>query len=108
MTSSGAEEYADDNLFTNYEDQDDPPGESLMDARLVNNYKPEIFNGTEAPGSDPQAMPLQRQADQSSLEQETANRQLDIPLTEVMKEFMKNINLIEFCQGKSERHDDYE
>ena len=86
QTSSGAAEYADDSLFTNYEDQDDPPRESLMDSRLVNNYRPEIPNGSEAPESDPQAMPLQRQADQSNVEQETANRQLDIPLTEVIKE----------------------
>ena len=91
QTSSGAEEYADDNLFTNYEDEDDPLRESLMDARLVNNYKPEILNGTEAPEPDPQAMPLQREVDQSSLEQKTVNRQLDIPLTEVIKEFMNTL-----------------
>ena len=66
--SDGSEEYADNNLFANYDDDDESLSESLMDARLVNNYKPEIVNETEAPESDPEAMPLQREADSNNPE----------------------------------------
>ena len=76
---SGAEEYADDNLFTNYEDEDKP----LMDARLVNDYKPQNINETE-----PQVMPLKRNDDQGKLDK-GPNRQMDIPLTEVSYVFMR-------------------
>ena len=87
--SDGSEEYADNDLFASYDDDDEPLSESLMDARLVNNYKPEILNGTEAPESDPEAMPLQREADSNNPEMGTINRQMDIPLTEVSADFMR-------------------
>ena len=83
----GAEEYANDELFSNYEGADEPRNGSLMDARLVNDYKPELINKTTALGSDskgPEALPLQRETEQSNLEQ-GPNRQMDIPLTEVCK-----------------------
>ena len=73
-------------MFANYDDDVEPLSESLMDARLVNNYKPEIVNGTEAPESDPEAMPLQREADSNNPEMGTMNRQMDIPLTDVSAE----------------------
>ena len=60
-----------------------------MDARLVNNYKPEILNGTEAPESGPEALPLKREADSNNPEPGTINRQMDIPLTEVCAELIK-------------------
>lgn len=90
--SDGSEEYADNDLFANYDDDEEDVeslSESLMDARLVNNYKPEILNGTVAPESDPEAMPLQREADSNNPEMGTMNRQMDIPLTEVSADFMR-------------------
>ena len=83
LLPSGAEEYADDNLFTNYEDEDKP----LMDARLVNDYKPQNINETLE--AEPQAMPSKRKDDQGKLDQ-GPNRQMDIPLTEVSYVLMRN------------------
>ena len=75
-------------MFANYDNDDESLSESLMDARLVNNYKPEIVNGTEAPESDPdpEAMPLKREADSNNPDPGSINRQMDIPLTEVSAE----------------------
>ena len=83
-----AEEYADDNLFKNYEDEDKP----LMDARLVNDYKPQNINETLE--AEPQAMPFKREDDQGQGKlDEGPNRQMDIPLTEVSYLFMNHDNL---------------
>ena len=85
---SGAEEYADDNLFKNYEDEDKP----LMDARLVNDYKPQNINKTLV--AEPQAMPFKREDDQGQGKlDEGPNRQMDIPLTEVSYLFMNHDNM---------------